>query len=166
MGTWDSQRPHTVVGRIAHPELLIVLWLHSSVNPSDEEWDRACSQVAGWRRAQGVDVGRLRQLVVSDGAAPSARQRSRSSQEVQGGQPTKVAVVTTVLANPIKRGVATALSWLNPSIRFYEPSAMAMALQYLDIADHASSVKNGFEKLEPELGTLKALRMVRWHEPL
>jgi hypothetical protein len=103
---------------------------------------------------------------VSDGGAPNVSQRSRSLHEVQGGQPSKIAVVTTVLANPIKRGVATALSWVNPSIRFYEPSGVAKALQYLDIVDHASSVKTGLEKLELELGIVKALRLMPWHELL
>jgi hypothetical protein len=165
MGTEGGERTEAVIGRIAHPNLLVVLWLHTAVNPGDEEWDRACSQIVEWRRAHGSDTGRLRQLVISDGGAPNARQRSRS-RVLQAGQPTKIAVVTTVLANPIKRGVATALTWVNPSFRFYEPAGIAKALQYLDIANHASAVKAEFEKLELQLGIVKALRMMPWHELL
>lgn len=166
MGIEGRMQAQTVIGRIPHPELLVILWLHSSVNPGDEEWDRACSQIAAWRRAHGGDVTRLRQFIVSDGGAPNARQRSRSSHEVQAGQPTKIAVVTTVLTNPLKRGVATALTWVNPSIRFYEPSRVAEALQYLDLAEHATAVKAGLEKLEPGLGTVNTLRMIPWAEVL
>lgn len=166
MGNEGGERPQTVIGKIAHPELLVVLWLHTAVNPSDIEWDRACAQIIAWRRAHGSDVERLRQLVISDGGAPNARQRSRSSHDVQAGQPSKIALVTTVLTNPIKRGVATALTWINPSFRFYEPSGILKALQHLEIANHASAVKAEFERLELNLGSVKSLRTIPWHELL
>lgn len=70
-------RPELAIGTIAHPELLVISWLHDERDPSAEGWEQALAQVALWRRAHGGGVQRLRQLVISDGGAPNAQAGSR-----------------------------------------------------------------------------------------
>jgi hypothetical protein len=48
--------------------------------------------------------------------------------------------LSTVLSNRLKRGIATAVSWLNPNFRAYPPSEYRLALEHLDLEDHAQQV--------------------------
>jgi len=92
----------------------------------------------------------MRSLVVTDGGAPNTKQRAQLAAAVNQA-PFKLAVVTTVLENPIKRGVATALSWLNPAIRFYVPSQFHDAVHYLGLAAHTDAVWRQYGELASEL---------------
>src|SRR4051812_47517681 len=97
------------------------LWLHTEVDPSDKEWDAAIERILAYSRTK--DFKGMRMLIVSDGGAPSVRQRNFLSQAPFRGEKSKSACVTKAVENPIKRGIATAISWMNPSFGFFPPSA-------------------------------------------
>jgi hypothetical protein len=137
----------------------LVLWLHTAVDPPQPDWDRAVQQLREYAKSKGVPSWELRNLVVSDGGAPNARQR-RQLFDAAEGRPHMLAVVTTVLNNPIKRGVATALQWLNPSVRFYHPAAYAEALAYLGLEAEKREIWAEFKHLEAQLGPSKTLRLM------
>ncbi|MEJ7731171.1 MAG: hypothetical protein WKG00_18385 [Polyangiaceae bacterium] len=129
----------------------LIMWLHTTVNPPADEWDAALETIVDHRAARNVAPSGMCHLVVSDGGAPSAKQRAQLLHAVWKGKPGKIAVVTPVLDNPIKRGVATALTWLNPLSRFYEPSGFRLALQYLDVTEHTDAIWNAYGELAQQL---------------
>jgi len=141
--------------------LVVVVMLHTEVDPTAGDWDRAMTHLTELRRARKVTVDRMRQIVVSDGGAPNALQRNRFLRNVYDGLPHKLAVVTSVLpSNPVKRGIATALSWTNPAIRFYEPEEFLEALGYLDLAGDGEAIWCEYQKLQALLVPVDTLRRI------
>jgi hypothetical protein len=153
--------PEFSVRCIAHPHLLVVLWLHSSVDPPDSQWDPAVERLIEVRRASKATLRDTRQLVISDGGAPNVGQRQRFFRDFSSGLPSKVAVLTTALSDPVKRGVATALSWLNPAVRFYEPPQFEEALAYLDLTSSRAAIWGAYGELQQELKTVRSLQFMR-----
>src|SRR5687767_13691586 len=100
-------------------EMHLCLWLHPKEDPAQGEWLAAIRRMEAIK-ASGIPVERMRNLVISDGGAPSTVQRKQLA-AIWDGQHVKSAVLTTVLSNPIKRGVATAIAWINPQFGFYRP---------------------------------------------
>jgi hypothetical protein len=76
----------------------LILWLHTEVDPPQEEWDGALAEYQDVLRRRGS--ADFRSLVVSDGAAPNLNQRSQLH-DLQEGLTVKSSVVTPVLSNPI-----------------------------------------------------------------
>ncbi len=140
---------------------LVVLWLHSDVDPTDLEWNTALGELAVRRRARHLSVDQLRQVVISDGGSPNAGQRKHSAAALDG-LPSKLAVLTTVLLNPIKRGAATAVSWLNPAVRFYYPTSLTEALEYLEVGDHRATIGHAFQELQSQLPHVRALELAKF----
>ncbi|HEV8246088.1 MAG TPA: hypothetical protein VGP93_09985, partial [Polyangiaceae bacterium] len=109
-------------------------------------------------------VERLRHLVVSDGAAPSAKQRKQLHTVAWEGKSGKIAVVTTVLSNPIKRGIATALSWMNPGFGFFGPEQFYKALAHIDMTSRENEIWAEYQTLRTQLppnATLDLIENVR-----
>lgn len=157
-------RAEFLVSVVEHPLYFVVLWLHSEVDPPKEEWDAALERLTVLRRARRLPVDRLRQLVVSDGGAPNALQRRQFAQEFHEDVPTKLAVLTSVLASePVKRGIATALSWVNPSVRFFEPREAVEALIYLDLLDQRDAILHEYKRLQFKMRPLRDLSVVDFH---
>lgn len=138
-------------------ELDTLLWLHTEVDPPQDEFAGAVAQVGVLKRNKG-DLSRLRSLVLTDGGAPNAAQRAQLMLEVFEGN-VKSAVVTTVLNNRLKRGIATAISWINPSFRAYSPEQFEVALSYLDLAVHKAALLAGFQELQKKLPKNKTLEL-------
>ncbi len=145
---------------LEHEQFLVVLWLHTDIDPPASQWNTTVASLIELRQARKLAVERIRQLVISDGGAPNAFQRNRLTRDLHDGLPCKLAVVTTVLSNPIKRGIATALSWVNPSVRFYEPSGFLEALEYLDLADELDAIWREYQLLDTRIGPVRALRLI------
>ncbi|HKY37781.1 MAG TPA: hypothetical protein VJN18_17685, partial [Polyangiaceae bacterium] len=76
------------------------------------------------------DLERFRLLVVSDGGAPNAKQRTRLFSDLMEGR-MHCAVVTCSLCNPIKRAVVATMSWLDPEFRAFDPDKAALALEHI-----------------------------------
>jgi hypothetical protein len=101
----------------------------------------------------------LRSLVVSDGGAPNAVQRKQLSAVVDG-KPMRSAVLTTVLSNSIKRGIATAISWTNPQFGFYRPEQVYDALDQVGAGTHTGRIWHELRRLQRELPENPTLALV------
>jgi hypothetical protein len=139
--------------------MAVSLWLHTDVDPPRDEWDAAMGEFQAHMRATELPPERLRGLVFTDGAAPNARQRNQLRDLTQGAR-LKISVVTTVLSNPIKQGVATALQWMNPATAFFLPSQTREALAHLDLAGDLRVLWNEALDLQRQLPPVETLRLV------
>jgi hypothetical protein len=105
----------------------LMLIVHPSRPPTTQEWD-AFIQLSLAKLAQGP----LKMLVMTQGGAPDARQRTQSRLLFEKG-PLPIAVLTDL---PVVRGVVTALSWFNPAIRafaFKRGAGIGDALKFLQV---------------------------------
>ena len=145
-------RDEMTISILPHPELLVALWLHTEVDPSDQQWSAAVQSLLRERRAHGFTPDQLRYIVISEGGAPSVAQRVELVRDVHEGQPARAAAVTLALSNPVKRSIATAISWLNPGIRFFHPARFQDALAYLDLGDQRREIEREYRGLKERLG--------------
>lgn len=147
-------REEMITSILPHPELLVALWLHTELDPPDHQWSAAVQALVRERRTRGLTPSHLRCIVISDGGAPSVEQRVELFRDVHEGQPARVAAVTLALSNPVKRGIATAISWVNPGIRFFQPARFQDALAYLDLSDHRREIEREFRDMKERFGRL------------
>lgn len=137
--------------------LCVSIWLHTDVDPPARDWEPAIETIRAYRAAHRVPVERLRSFVVSDGGAPNAKQRAQLAKEIYENERSKASVITTVLSNPIKRGVATAIQWLNPDFRFFEPREVGKALAWVDLDRELDAIHTELVELQKRLPPVKAL---------
>lgn len=138
-----------------HP---VCLWLHTDEDPPDDVWARAMAETeSALRRASGLG-GEVKTLVVTDGGAPTLRQRSRLTQ-IFDYRPYQLSIVTTVLSNPVKRGIATAMRWFNPSLSMYRPQEMRAALTHLGLNQHWPELEVLYRQLQNGLPRVQALEL-------
>ena len=69
-------------------------------------------------------------------------------------------VITVVLGNPIKRGIAVAITWLNPKFRALPPADSAKAFAHLDLASEARAVLSAFERMQKRMRPVATLGLV------
>jgi hypothetical protein len=82
----------------------------------------------------GGDLSRFRAFIVTDGGTPDALQRKELFQDALSGYPAKMSVVTEAVAtSALKRGIATALGWMNPNFRVFEPNDLPLALDHIGV---------------------------------
>src|SRR5688572_13112680 len=98
-------------------QLSLMVVLHTAATPPLVDWERYEALVRREKLQDGKNFQRLRTLVVSDGGAPNTKQRHTLQNEVWEGRPVKLALLTNSLKSPIKRGIATALTWMNPAFK-------------------------------------------------
>lgn len=123
----------------------IVIAAHTDRDPTDEEYVAYCEFCLVLPKH--VD----RYLVVSEGGAPTPKQRATTNETLKKrGQPqSTVAVVTP---KTIVRGIVTALSWFNPNIKSFAPTELAAAMRYLKLSPtEAGEVGVELRKLQAEL---------------
>jgi hypothetical protein len=136
-----------------HP---VCLWLHTDKDPPDDLWRRAMGETEEALQRAASLGGEVKALVVSDGGAPTLRQRSRLTQ-IYDYRPYKLSVVTTVMSNPVKRGIAMAMRWFNPSLSMYQPQEMTAALAHLGLTEHWPQIKALYQQLQDQLPLVRAL---------
>lgn len=135
-----------------------LIYLHTEADPAHDQWNQSINQIETLKAKVSGDMTKFRSLVVTDGGAPDTVQR-RQITEVFGGK-VKSAAVTTVLSNPIKRGIATAILWLNPEFRAFAPNQFTHALKHLNLESHNAAIVAVLKKLQlkmPPNQTLKIL---------
>jgi hypothetical protein len=93
--------------------------------PTDDEWKQMLDVV---RKA---DLTKFRGISFSDGGAPNSAQR-KAMHECTKGISVPSVVVTS---NAFARGVVTAMSWFNPSIKAFAPEQIDDALRHLKVSD-------------------------------
>lgn len=119
---------------VAVGDLEVGVWLHTRSDPAPDEWSASCQAVADFGKANGGDFTRFRALFVTDGGTPDARQRKELFRDALGGYPAMMSIVTeAVTTNALKRGIATALGWMNPNFRVFEPTDLGPALEHIGI---------------------------------
>jgi hypothetical protein len=137
--------------------LNVMLWLHTEVDPPEKEWEPVMASLI--ERLKQSAPSDLRGFVISDGGTPNVNQRAQLD-KLYRGRPVKASIVTTVLSNPIKRGIATALQWLNPSYAFFGPEGARAALQHVDLASETAAVWVAYRTMQSRLRPIKTLRLV------
>lgn len=137
--------------------LLLFMWLCTASDPSEDEWNAALNAMGKQQATEGVSLDDVRMLIVTDGGAPNGVQRARVTREFA----CKGCVITTVLSNPIKRGIATALAWLNPKILFCEPNAAACGLAHLDLENRWPGLEPSFSEMQRTLPRNRTLELVK-----
>ena len=135
--------PDTMYFTVVRQKLFLVV--HTKDNPDEKEW---ADYLGGIRSACGK-VDSI--LIISDGGGPNTMQRGQmndllDSLKFQG----KVAVVTI---NRIVRGIVTAISWFNPTIKAFSTIQIPAALKYLDIPETQHDYFNiEIKRLKTQLG--------------
>jgi len=118
-----SARPRNVAWRevqgirVAH---------HNKDAPTELDWN----DVLAWTRDRCAKPGVAKFLIVSDGGAPNARQRTEFARAVERRE-TRTAIVT---GSAIARSILTAMQWFTPTIRGFAPADLHAAFAYLEIA--------------------------------
>jgi hypothetical protein len=120
---------------VAVGDLHVGVWLHTRTDPAADEWSASCRGVAELAKAKGGgDLSRFRAFIVTDGGTPDALQRKELFQDALSGYPAKMSVVTEAVAtSALKRGIATALGWMNPNFRVFEPTDLPLALDHIGV---------------------------------
>jgi hypothetical protein len=139
--------------------LYVGLWLHTARDPSSEEWDASCKAFRELRRQCRENTAALRGVMISDGGAPNTIQRAQFFQPALGGQH-RTSAITNSLSNPVKRGIATAISWVNPRMRAFEPCQWWEALSHVGLTNHVEQLWSEFAKLQASLPPNQTLRSI------
>jgi hypothetical protein len=129
--------PNMVMERTG--SLLVVV--QNRIDPSDAEWDQEVAMVKQ-RLLKTI-------LVVTDGGAPNALQRSRYTQAAEE-QRILVAVVTD---SPIAVAVLTCISWFagKREMRAFRPHDFKQAVAHLGLEDQEVTLRRVVEKLRSQL---------------
>jgi hypothetical protein len=136
----------------------VALWLHTEQDPPESAWDEANARVEQLINSEPGLC--LRGLIVTDGGAPSMKQRAQVYAMLRRAKG-KFSVVTTVMSSPIKRGVATALRLVNPGFAFFRPEDFRAALEHVDVPPHAcGTVMAEYGRMEAQLGPSKTLALI------
>ena len=140
--------------------LRVALWLHTDRDPPQDQWDAAMTRLAAVKKEVGGDVSRIVMLVVTDGGAPDALMRKELFTVLLEGK-VKTSAVTTVLSNKLKRGITTAILWLNPNFRAFGPDQLLQALEHLDVASHGPALLAALRELQKSVSPTKTLPLLR-----
>lgn len=126
----------------------LVIAVHSTENPTNEEWD---AYLAAGSKALDQH-GSIRSLAYSLGGSPNSVQRSKTN-ELFKGRPQRVAVM---LNSAITRGVVTALGWFNPEIRAFNLEQSDAACEYLGL--DALQTRKVREQIQQMLEAIEAAK--------
>lgn len=137
-------------------------YLHTADDPRQDEWEAALSQIATMKKRRGGDLSKMRVFAVTDGGAPNSLQRRQLFIDMFEGQ-AKSAAVSHVLHNALKRGIVTAISWINPSFRAFTPNNLDQALSYMDVAGHGPQIMDELKRLQASLPKITTLEQMLEH---
>lgn len=113
--------------------LRCIVWLHGEHDVAADDWAYAMERVRAAKQSCGGDLSRLRFLVVTDGGAPNAQQRTELFARLLEGK-VRCAAISMSLDNPVKRGIVTAITWLNREFKAVLPEHFDSGLAFLGIA--------------------------------
>jgi len=135
----------------------LVIAMHTAEDPSAQEWSEFERMLEPETSQKPTWGATLRCLAVSDGGAPSTRQRHSLLNETLRGSALKTALLTDVLSNPFKRGIVKALSWMNPGFKAFGSSELPQALAYLDLTPELEVVWSVLSTLQAQFPALITL---------
>jgi len=142
----------------------VILALHGRSFPTDEEWAAYldCGRRAFQQAAEAWDqvVG----FAVSDGGAPTARQRVELRRVLAGRTPRSALLTPSRLA----RGIGAAVTIFNPATRIHVPSSFFAATRHVGLHDEeASLLGHEIERLAAPLhlaSVAEIMRVIRLRE--
>jgi hypothetical protein len=140
-------------------EIVLGTMLVSELDPPTPEWDQAIEHLIRYLQRHETPVERLRLLTITQGGSPTTRQRAELKVAFEGRHP-RVSVVSAALDSPLKRGIATALQWINPQVGLFAPSQVLEALEYLDLTHAQDKVLQLFLDLERQMRPLPVMRVI------
>lgn len=141
--------------------LVVFTWLNTSIDPEPDVWTHWVKQVQQ-AKLQAPDSGKIfRTFVVSDGGAPNAKQRTELFSDVRRGEGL-AAVVTSALNHPLRRSIATAISWFNPGFRAFPPEKSRAAFEHVGClrAEEQEAVWDALLRMQLELPLVRTLQTV------
>jgi len=141
-------------------ELDVAIWLHTDEDPGREPWSEATNQVASLKQTRGGDVSGIRTLAITDGGAPNSLQRKQLHSDVLGGNAPST-VISNVLSNRFKRGIVTAISWLNPSFRGFQPEDYLKAFEHIELGSHIDTIFAEVGKLQQQLPPVETWKLLK-----
>jgi hypothetical protein len=133
----------------------VALCLHTINPPPQHEWDAVMHELGH----AGPQSQPPRLLVVTDGGAPDAKQRSQL-RDLWNGQSIKVSAIVPGYGNAVKRGVMTALSWLNANLKFFTPDEVEAALSHVDLSGELPGLWQDWLAIQRLLPPVRALRLI------
>jgi hypothetical protein len=136
----------------------LVICLHTEVDPPAPEWEHVLRQL-NVLIASAPARQPLRMLVVTGGGGPDSRQRSQL-REVWGAHAIKVELLVPGLGNPIKRGLVTAINWINPALAVYTPEKFRDALEYLGLQHELQDIWHALCTLQNRLAPVQTLSKI------
>jgi hypothetical protein len=139
--------------------LEVIVALHTQVDPQPDEWAGYIDVHANLKKKHAGDPSRIRNLVVTDGGAPNAKQRA-SLNELGFGSSSKIVVITNALTNPLKRGVATAISWANPGFKALPPEQWREALRHVNLENQIHPILLELSRLQSKLPPVSSLALL------
>ena len=134
----------------------VIAWLHDELDPTRVEWQASYDKIESYKEEHSCKLNNVVMLVVTDGGAPNAYERGQMADQF----PVASAVVTTVLTNPIKRGIATAIGWTNPRFLFTEPKQWQRALEHIGIGEFGEQLWNCYRELQKQMPLNKTLELI------
>jgi hypothetical protein len=136
--------------------LAVSVWLHTEEDPLDAEWQSGLDQMHAMVLGIGNELHRLRNFVISDGGAPSAAQRKELNGRIYRNIPSKLGVITP-LHSPLKRGIATAIAWMNPAFKAAPVENWREVLRHLDLDGETATLLAICRDLQKNIPVLKTL---------
>jgi hypothetical protein len=126
----------------------VVLVVHNSMAPTNDEWEQYLQTVLSGGRLYGGDLTLCRQLVITDGGGPNSAQRAMAQKaaEQMNGAAMPVAVVSSSM---FVRGIVTAFNWFNMNLKAFAPSEVETAVAFLGIDEVT------LEEILEELGVIR-----------
>ncbi len=109
----------------------VLIALNGRSMATDGEWQEYLTLADQMFVEVADDLTRVRALSISDGGAPTSRQR----QALVARFPDRQFPVAVVTSSRLARGIGTALAWFYPAIRTFGPREFTRALVYLGIPD-------------------------------
>lgn len=140
-------------------DLHVLTWLQTTVDTTGEAWAASTKRVAEKKREVKGDISKLRVLAVTDGGAPGTMQRRELFTELLEGQVIGVGI-TTVLNNPIKRGIVTAILWLNPKFNAYNPDRYREAFAHIHVEPHAETLLRALQRMQEGMSPVNTLQQM------
>ena len=140
-------------------ELVVGAMLVSELDPPHREWDRALEDLLHYLEQHAIDTEHVRMLSITQGGSPDTRQRAGLKKAFEGRHP-KVGVISAALDSPLKRGIATAIQWINPQVALFAPEQARAALTYLDLEHAAEKILEEYAALERRIRPLPVMQAV------
>ncbi|HET9959926.1 MAG TPA: hypothetical protein VFQ61_35785 [Polyangiaceae bacterium] len=121
----------------------VVIYVHTSEPPSDEEWDRVLSFYEGAASTLEPKI-----LVYTEGSAPNAAQRARLN-GVFGKRRVLLAILTS---SALARAAGTAVHWFRPEVRVFGAREFPKAAMHLGLTPaEATAIESALNELKGEL---------------